>query len=174
MGLRRLYETTFIVNAALEDQDIEAVINKVSSYIENHGGEIQEIHRWGRRRLTYPINKKYNGFYVHIIFISNPNAIPILERFLVLEDTVLRHLTLILPKKLFNFRQQRALRDGRAYCGFTVENSAQLSVEKEDTPIDSFEDEDFDDSEVDFKIKDKPLIINIWIKYKWGYNESNT
>jgi len=40
MSLRRLYETTFIVNAALEDADIESVISKVTGYIENHGAEI--------------------------------------------------------------------------------------------------------------------------------------
>lgn len=109
MSVRREYETTFIVNAALEDNDIESVISKVTGYIENHGGQIQEIDKWGRRRLAYPINKKYNGFYVHIIFDANSNTVPILERFMVLEDTILRHLTLVLPEKLRKFRVKRAL-----------------------------------------------------------------
>lgn len=113
MSTRRVYETTFIANAALEDQDIDAVIAKVSNYIENHGGDIQEINKWGRRRLAYPINKKYNGFYVHIVFEALSNTIPILERFLVLEDTILRHLTLELPKKIREFRAQRALEHGK-------------------------------------------------------------
>jgi len=109
MSVRRVYETTFIVNAALEDNDVESVISKVTGYIENHGGQIQEIDKWGRRRLAYPINKKYNGYYVHIIFDANSNAIPILERFMVLEDTILRHLTLVLEDKLRQFRVKRAL-----------------------------------------------------------------
>lgn len=109
MSLRRVYETTIIVNAALEDNDVENVISKVTAYIENHGGVIQEIDRWGRKRLAYPINKKYNGFYVHIVFDANSNTVPILERFLVLEDTVLRHLTLVLPAKLREFRAKKAI-----------------------------------------------------------------
>ena len=109
MSLRRVYETTIIVNAALEDNDVESVISKVTAYIENHGGVIQEIDRWGRKRLAYPINKKYNGFYVHIVFDANSNTVPILERFLVLEDTVLRHLTLVLPAKLREFRAKKAI-----------------------------------------------------------------
>ncbi|ROL62021.1 30S ribosomal protein S6 [Bacteroidetes/Chlorobi group bacterium ChocPot_Mid] len=108
MSERRLYETTFIINAALEDNDIETVISKVAGYIENHGGQVQEINKWGRRRLAYPINKKYNGYYVHMIFDANSNTIPILERFMVLEDTVLRHLTLQLSTKLREFRVKRA------------------------------------------------------------------
>lgn len=113
MSLRRVYETTFIVNAALEDQDIDAVVSKVTNYIENHGGEVKEIDKWGRRRLAYPINKKYNGYYVHIIFETMPTTVPILERFMVLEDTILRHLTLLLPKKLRDHRAERALAEGK-------------------------------------------------------------
>jgi len=115
MNQKRLYETTFIINAALDDSDIEAVINKVISYIENNGGEITETNKWGRRRLAYPINKKYNGYYVHLVFETKPSAVPFLERFLVLEDTVLRHLTLILPIKLRDYRAKVALEQGRTY-----------------------------------------------------------
>lgn len=120
MSLRRVYESTIIVNAALEDADIDAVIAKVSNYIENHGGEILEVNKWGRRRLAYPINKKYNGYYVHMIFDTVPGVIPILERFLVLEDTVLRHLTLILPQKLRDLRKQRALMEGKPGSGVAM------------------------------------------------------
>jgi len=115
MNQKRLYETTFIINAALDDSDIESVFNKVISYIENNGGEITETNKWGRRRLAYPINKKYNGYYVHLVFETKPSAVPILERFLVLEDTVLRHLTLILPIKLRDYRAKVALEQGRTY-----------------------------------------------------------
>ncbi len=115
MIARRTYETIFIVNAALEDQDIESVISKVCNYIENNGGTVEETNRWGRRRLAYPINKKYNGFYIHIIFNANSSTVPVLERFLVLEDTILRHLTVKLPKKLREYRQRRALELGRPY-----------------------------------------------------------
>ncbi len=33
MSERRLYETTFIVNAALEDNDIEAIVTKVLNQV---------------------------------------------------------------------------------------------------------------------------------------------
>lgn len=111
--MRRVYETTTIINAALEDNDIDAVIAKVTGYIENHGGEILETEKWGRKRLAYPINKKYNGYYVHIVFDTLPNTVPVLERFLVLEDTILRHLTLVLPEKLREIRAQRAMELGK-------------------------------------------------------------
>lgn len=110
--MRRLYESTFIINAGLEDPEVEAAINKVTSYIENQGGEIKVIEKWGRRRLAYPINKKFNGFYVHLEFELLPNVLPQLERFLVLEDTVIRHLTLQLSEKLRDLRLKKAMEEG--------------------------------------------------------------
>ncbi len=131
MSLRRVYETTVIINAALEDQDIDAVISKITSYIENHGGELMETNKWGRRRLAYPINKKYNGYYVHLVFTTIPSVLPVLERFLILEDTILRHLTLILPEKLRKLRQEKALAEGKAGEGTTLISTADETAEAE-------------------------------------------
>jgi small subunit ribosomal protein S6 len=61
MSVHRLYESTYIVNAALEDADIEQVVARVTEYIEQHGGKIIDHNKWGRRRLAYPIKKKHNG-----------------------------------------------------------------------------------------------------------------
>jgi len=100
MSIRRLYESTFIINAALEDPDVEAVIRRVTDYIENHGGTFVEMNKWGRRRLAYPIKKKYNGYYVYMAFEAASEILPLVERFFNLEENVLRHLNLELSEKL--------------------------------------------------------------------------
>ncbi len=144
MSVRREYESVVIINAALEDEDIENVIQKITIYIENHGGVIKEINRWGRRRLAYPINKKYNGFYVHIVFEAFSNTIPVIERFLILEDTVLRHLTKILPKKVKDFRQKRATEQGKLAMPQPQEevkgsNKSEENVNAEDNQAETIE-----------------------------------
>ena len=126
MSIRRIYESTIIINAALEDNDIEAVVTRICNYIENHGGTVNEVSKWGRKRLAYPINKKYNGYYVHIVFEALPANIPIFERFLILEDTVIRHLTLVLSERLRNYRREKALAEGK-----TGENTTITSDEPE-------------------------------------------
>ncbi len=139
MNVRRVYESTVIINAALEDNDIDVIINKITNYIENHGGAILEIDKWGRKRLAYPINKKYNGFYVHIVFETLPINLPILERFYVLEDTILRHLTLILPESLRQHRKEKALSNGKesgvdliSGTDTIVKTEATLTIEKDE------------------------------------------
>lgn len=129
MSERRLYETTFIVNAALEDNDIEAVINKVINQISNNSGTIQEINKWGRKRLAYPINKKHNGFYVNLIYQSIPEFIPPLERFMTLDDTILRHLTLQIDPKLLEIRAKRAMEEGQIVPTDVVEVVAPIVEE---------------------------------------------
>ena len=137
MNIRRLYESTIIINAALEDPDIDGVISKVATYIENHGGTILEVNKWGRRRLAYPINKKYNGFYVHIVFETLPNSVPVLERFLVLEDTVLRHLTLQLSDALREYRKERALAAGTTSGTVLISTTDEVKEKEAETPAEA-------------------------------------
>lgn len=108
MSVRRSYESTYIINAAAEDGEVDALVTKVSDYITELGGTMSEVNKWGRRRLAYPINKKYNGFYVYSVFEAPAEAIPLLERFYVLEENVIRHLTMQLDSKLSEFRKVRA------------------------------------------------------------------
>lgn len=123
MSIRRLYESTFIINAALEDPDVEAVIRRVTDYIENHGGNFVEMNKWGRRRLAYPIKKKYNGYYVYMAFEAASEILPLVERFFNLEENVLRHLTLELSEKLREHRKERALIAGSTIPAEPVEDS---------------------------------------------------
>ncbi len=121
MSSRRLYETTYILNATLEDAEIEEAINRISEYIAHHGGTIREVNRWGRRRMAYPIKKRYNGFYVHCIFDAPPSSVPVIERYLILDDSVLRHLTVQLSERLIEYRKQRSA---------TAEQSAPTGAEE--------------------------------------------
>ena len=127
MNIRRVYETTIIINASLVEQEIEAAANKLISYIEDRGGSIEEINKWGNRRLAYPIDKKQHGYYIHLVYNIQPAEIPTIERFLVLEDTVIRHLTLQLTRELREFRKQKSLAEGKA--GETIISSV-VEIEK--------------------------------------------
>jgi len=45
MNIRRVYETTTIINIIMGEQEVEAVIEKITAYINNRGGEIEEINK---------------------------------------------------------------------------------------------------------------------------------
>lgn len=106
MNPKHTYETTFIVNASLEDANIEPIINATVDFIQNNGGTITTLDKWGRRRLAYPIQKKHNGFYVYIMYDAPPTLLPQLERYFQLEENVIRHLSLKMNGHAIEFRKQ--------------------------------------------------------------------
>lgn len=96
---RKMYETTFIVNASLDDVQIDPIITKIQEQITTYGGEIIAVNKWGRKRLAYPINKKNTGYYTNIEFVAPAVAIHQLEKFYKLDENILRFLTIQLDKK---------------------------------------------------------------------------
>jgi small subunit ribosomal protein S6 len=94
----RQYETIFIADSHLPNEQIEATINKTVQLIEKNGGKIHLIERWGKRRLTYEIAKKQYGFYVYIRFEGEGPLCQELNRSFRLDDVVIRFLTVVMPK----------------------------------------------------------------------------
>ena len=103
---KRLYETTFIVNASLDDAQIEAGIGRVQDVITKNGGTITAMNRWGRKRLAYAISKKTTGYYVNIEFDAPGSMIALLERSYQLDELILRYLTVRLSKNALKARAQ--------------------------------------------------------------------
>ena len=101
---KRLYESAIIVNASLDDAQIDQVIARVQEFITTNGGEITSLNKWGRKRLAYHIRKKNNGFYCLVEFKGSGQLIAQLERFYHLEENIIRHLTIQLDKKAIKAR----------------------------------------------------------------------
>ncbi len=104
-GNKYLYETTFIVNASLEDPQIETVASRIQETITKNDGTLKSVDKWGRKRLAYPIKKKNNGFYVNIEFEAPPSIVKQLDHIYSLEEQILRALTIRLGKKALKARE---------------------------------------------------------------------
>jgi len=102
---QRPYESIFIVNASLDDPQIDAVVARVEDTISKNGGTITATNRWGRKRLSYSISKKTTGFYVHLEFEGPSTLIGILERGFQLDEMILRHLTTVINKRALKARR---------------------------------------------------------------------
>lgn len=83
------YESLFIVDAALSDDGIAAVISKFKTLVEQNG-TLGEVTEWGKRRLAYPINHKTEGYYVLMTFTSEPSFPAELTRNYNITDGVIR------------------------------------------------------------------------------------
>lgn len=123
---KRLYETTFIINASIEDTQIEAVITHVQETITSNGGEITAVNKWGRKRLAYAIQKKNNGYYVNLEFLAPGTVLARLEHTFLLDENILRFLSIQLDKKAIEARKQAA-----AIIPAAVENPSPVVPDKE-------------------------------------------
>ncbi len=90
----RQYEVTYIVDAHLPGEQIDVTIEKISRFIDKNGGKVQNMDRWGKRRLAYEIARKQYGYYVCVRFESGADFVKALERDLKLDDTIIRFLTI--------------------------------------------------------------------------------
>jgi small subunit ribosomal protein S6 len=101
----RIYESVIIINANLEDAQIEAEIEKVKDFIQKNSGEIRSIEKWGRRRLAYAIKKKNNGYYALYEFKASGDLIAKLERQYQLNENIIRYLSVQLDKKALKAKE---------------------------------------------------------------------
>ena len=85
------FETLFVVNATLSEEEIAGVVGKFKSLIEANG-TITEHDEWGKRKLAYLINDKPEGYYVLVNFTSGPEFPAELDRHYNITDGVIRSL----------------------------------------------------------------------------------
>jgi small subunit ribosomal protein S6 len=94
----RQYESIFIVDSHLPNEQIEACIVKHTQLIEKNSGKVKLIDRWGKKRLAFEIAKKQYGFYVYVRFEGEGKLCQELNRSFKLDDAVIRFLTVTVPK----------------------------------------------------------------------------
>ena len=60
----RHYETIYIVNPNLADEEYKEAVKKFNSLVEKKKGIIVKVQEWGKQRLAYEVKKFDKGSYV--------------------------------------------------------------------------------------------------------------
>ena len=87
----RKYEIVFIVQV-LEDDAINAVVDKFSKLIVANGGTIDNEERWGKKHLAYDVKKQSEGYYVLFNVTSEPACVKECDRVMKITDEILKHM----------------------------------------------------------------------------------
>jgi small subunit ribosomal protein S6 len=86
----RHYEVMVILDPELEERTVAPSLDTFLNVIRQDGGTVSKVDVWGRRRLSYEINKKSEGIYAVIDVDCSPAAVSELDRQLGLNESVLR------------------------------------------------------------------------------------
>ncbi len=86
------YELALVVNAKIEDEARNAVVEEIKDMITKFGGKDLKVDDWGKKKLAYEIQKMNEGNYYFIQFDAEASTPAELEQRLRIKDNVLRYL----------------------------------------------------------------------------------
>lgn len=107
----RRYETIYIVDPTIKDEDHQGVIKKFQNLIEKEKGVFIKVNEWGKQRLAYEIKNFDKGSYILMDYCGDSGITAKLERDLKLDDRVLKYQTVKLadtvdPQELMSEEQE--------------------------------------------------------------------
>lgn len=89
-----LYETVFIARPDLSEEEVAGIIQRVKDLVQNEGGDVTDVERWGKRKLAYRVGKERHGHYVMLHYHGNPQTSHEIERFYRISEQVLKYMTI--------------------------------------------------------------------------------
>ena len=93
----RHYEIVFLVHPDQSEQ-VPAMLERYRGMIAAGNGTVHRLEDWGRRQLTYPIQKVHKAHYVLMNIECDGETLAELEHSFKFSDAVLRHLIVKMDK----------------------------------------------------------------------------
>ena len=86
------YELVAIISPEVDEEGVSKIVDKVTQSIDSRGGVVEEVKKWGRRKLAYPIRKFMEADYVLARFKLTPKSVKELEGEISASADILRYL----------------------------------------------------------------------------------
>ena len=129
------YETVFIVNPDISQENTETMTNELVDKIEKAGARIVKREYWGSRPLAYSIQKRNRGHYALLVTDGAAEVAKLIDESLRLDERILRFLTTSItelsdePSPLLRRRSTAATEESQA----EVETKAEETKAEEAT-----------------------------------------
>ncbi len=86
----RQYELMIILDPSQDERTVAPSLDKFLEVVRKENGTVEKVDIWGKRKLSYLINKKDEGIYAVINLKCESATVLELDRLLNLSDDVLR------------------------------------------------------------------------------------
>ena len=104
------YETVFILNPVLSDDQIKETVKKYEDFLVSNGAKMVSKENWGLKKLAYPIQNKKSGFYHLFEYTVSGEVINPLEVEFGRDERFMRHLTVALDKHAISWAERRRVK----------------------------------------------------------------
>ena len=96
----RRYETIFIVDPDISDEERAPLFEKITELIPQQDGLLVEFDEWGTKKLAYEIKKKIRGHYIRLDYCGTGALVDEIERLFKIDERILKYMTVLLDKNI--------------------------------------------------------------------------
>ena len=86
----KTYELLTILKPNLDQEEVDAFSNKLTSTLENLKGKSLEVEKTGRKRLPYEVKGYSDGYLMTTLFELPEDQVAELKRLISLNDNIIR------------------------------------------------------------------------------------
>jgi small subunit ribosomal protein S6 len=102
------YETVFILNPVLSEDQAKDTVDKFVKVLTKAKASVINVEQWGLKKMAYEIQKKSTGFYNLIEFTTEDSTlIGTLETEYRRDESVMRFMTIALDKHATVYNERR-------------------------------------------------------------------
>ncbi len=94
----RRYETIFILEPDVSEEQRKPLYDKLDELFEKYKGLLIKRDEWGVKHLAYSIRKLNRGFYTRMEYCGDGALVDEMERFFRINDRFMRYLTVLLDR----------------------------------------------------------------------------
>ena len=122
----RRYETIFIVDPDISDEERAPLFEKITELIPQQDGLLVEFDEWGTKKLAYEIKKRIRGHYIRLDYCGTGPLVDEIERLFKIDERILKYMTVLLDKniELDKIKEEIAAKEAE-------KNQADKAVESE-------------------------------------------
>jgi small subunit ribosomal protein S6 len=128
----RRYETIFIADPEIPDEQVTGLVDGLTSAITEHQGDLIKTEDWGRKKLAYLIRKNQEGRYLRLEYNAGDSDLPHdLERRLRMSEPVLKFMTIRIDddKKRLVWEAKQAIKEKERADRRAAEEEATAAAE---------------------------------------------
>lgn len=73
------YEGIFLVKPEIKEEDVKNIFKAINDMVTKNGGNIKKEEPWGKRPLSYPVNKLKEAYYYKLDFEAPSDVVAKVE-----------------------------------------------------------------------------------------------
>ncbi|AZZ40472.1 30S ribosomal protein S6 [Acidipropionibacterium jensenii] len=86
----RKYEVMILIDPTVDEHQVDSLMERYLKVVTDEKGSVDKVDVWGKRRLSYEIQKKSEAVYVVLDVTCKPSTVQEVDRLFAIDEKILR------------------------------------------------------------------------------------